>query len=199
MSASEEMYWIKATRLPIPYRNRHLHRPDIKIVSTDDMRKSLTKLKKDFKHRMGRKEPPADRAGVDAAGETSSSPALLMRPGSCVTARGHDEGGSRISGAVSQAHSRDPSHHLEPVSADEGHRDDSQVDVGEKEASQKHSHSDDVETAAGDGPLQEAKPVSSPLSVTPIVPKQEPDSVWTLSPQLLCLTIPRQRGHICRS
>ena len=174
------MNWIKATRLSISYRNHHQHRPDIDIVNTDDMRKSLSKLKKDFKHRLGGKKRAVDGAGANAAGEMASSPASITQPSSRVTASGHDEDGSRISAGVSQAHSRDPSPRPEPMPADEGHRDDSQrkeIDVGEKEVSQRHSPPDDVEAAAGGGPSQEVKPVSSPLPVTPTAPKQELDSM----------------------
>jgi hypothetical protein len=98
---------IKATRLPICYRNHHLRRPDIETTDMDDMRKSLSKLKKDFKHRLGGKKRGPDEAGANAAGETASSSLSLTRPDSRVTASGRDEEGSRISTDVSQAHSRD--------------------------------------------------------------------------------------------
>ena len=165
---------------PICYRNHHLRRPDINIAGMDDIRKSFSKLKKDFKHRLGGKKRAADEAGANAAGETASSPPSLMHPSSHVTVSGHDEEGSIIGADVSQSHSRNSSPHPELMPADEGHRDDSQrkeIDVGEKEVSKRHSHPDDIEATAGGEPSKEVNPVSSPLSVTPIAPKQELDSM----------------------
>ena len=148
-----------------------------------DIRKSFSKLKKDFKHRVGGKKRGPDRAAADTAGEGVGSPASLLRPGTRV-----EEG--RISTDVSQIHSRDPSPYPEPVTADEDRLDDPQrkeVDV----VSRSYSHLDpDLENAGGSGPSREIKQASSPLSVTSIAPKQEPDSTWALSPQLLCLITP---------
>ena len=142
----------------------------------DDMRKSSTKLKKGFKHRLGSKK--RDRAGPDTAGERVSSSASLLRPDPRVVVSGHDGEGSRISADVSQAHSRDLSPHPESVPANEGHLDDprrEEVDVDEKEASWRYSSMDPgVESAAGSSPGREIKRASS---VTPIPPKQEPDSM----------------------
>ena len=173
------MNWIKATRLPISYRNHHLHRPDIDIVNSDDMRKSLSKLKESFKHRLGGKKRVSDKAGGNAAEETASSSAS---PGqdSRVTAGVRDEEGSKISTDTSLAHSRDPSPQPKPVQVDED-RDDPQrkkVDVEER-----HSRPDSsVEATAGSGPSREIKQASSLLSVTPITPKQEPDSTCLFLP-----------------
>ena len=145
----------------------------------DDIQKSLSKLKKGFKHRFGSKKRAPDESGSDAAGERVSSSASLLRPDHRVAVSGHDGGGSRISADVLQARSRDPSPHPEPVSADEGRLDDPQreVDVGGKEVSWRHSSLDPgVEGTAGGGPGREIRRTSSPPSVIPIPPKQEPDS-----------------------
>ena len=187
------MNWIKATRLPISYRNHHLHPPDIDSVDTDDMRKSLSKLKEGFKHRLGGKKRAADSAGAIAAGETVSSSASLARPDSRVTMGGSDKEGSRISADASGVHSRDLSPQPKLVQEDEGcdNPQGRKVDVDEKEVSQTHSRLDpDVEAAAGSGPGREIKRASSPLPVTSIAPKQEPDSTWTLLPQPLRLITP---------
>ena len=184
------MNWIKATRLPISYRNHHLHRPDIDIFITDDMRKSLSKLKKDLKHHLGGKKRTSDKAGANTAEETASSSASLTRPDSRVTVRVRDEEGSRISTDASRAHSRDRSPQPKPVQANEGYDNPGgrNADVGEKEVGQRHSRPDpNVEAAAGSGPSQEINRVSSTLSVTPIAPEQGPDGTRTLSPQQLCL------------
>ena len=168
MSAYGEMNWIRATRPPICYRDHHLRRPDIDM---DDIRNSFSSLKKDLKRRLGGKKHAPGRVTADAAGGRVSSSASPLRPDPRVAASGHDEEdeeGRRISTNVSQAHSRDPS----PMPADEGRRDDSQrkeEDVGEKGL-------DGVKIAAGGGPGQDVKQVSSPPSVTSIPRKQEPDS-----------------------
>ena len=180
------MNWIKATRPPISYRNHHLHRPDIDIVNPDDMRKSLSKLKEDFKHRIGGKKRASNKAGANVAEETASS-STSPRPDSRVTVGVRDEEGSKISTDASRANSRDPSPQPKSMQANED-RDDPQrrnVDVEEKEVGQRHSRPDpNVEAAAGSGPSQG---VSSTLSVTPIAPEQGPDGTRTLSPQQLCL------------
>ena len=147
------------------------------------MRKSFSNLKKDLSYRLGGKKRAPDRAGADAAGDSSAS---LLQP----AASGHNEEETGISTGISQVHSRDPS----PMSADEGRRDDSQrkeTDVDEKEGGQRDSHLDsDVAIAIGRRPSQEDKRVCSPQPVASIPRIQEPDSMWILSPQLSCLIIP---------
>ena len=164
----------------------------------DDMRKSLSKLKKDFKHRVGGKKHALGRAEADTAGEEVSSSASLLRPGPRIAVSGHDGEGARINADVSQVYSRDPSPHPEFVPADEGRLDGPQrkeADVNEKESNQKDLRLDlDVEVVAGSGSSHEAEQASSPPPVAPISPKQEPDSTWMLSPQALCLTIPLDAG-----
>ena len=181
LSAYMEVNWTKATWSPISYRDHLLHQQDIDITNMEDVRKSLSKLKKDFKHRIGGKK----RAGADVVGERVSSSASLLRSDPHVTVDGHDGEGSGISADVSQANSRDPSPHPEPVPADEGRLDDPrrEVDADEKEVTRKNSSLDPgVEDAAGSGPGREVKAAASPLSAAPIPPKQEPESTWTLSP-----------------
>ena len=159
----------------------------------DDMRKSFSKLKKDFKHRLGSKKRAPDTEGTNAAGEGVSSSPPLLRPDHHAAVSGHDGEGTRVSVDVSQAHSRDPSPHPELVPADEGRLDDPQseeVDVDERKVSRRHSSLvPGVGGAAGSSPTREIKRASSLPSVTPIPPKQELDGMWTLSLQLLCLTV----------
>ena len=150
----------------------------------DDIRRSLSRLKKDFKHRVGGKKRGQDGAGTNTAQERVDSSASPLQPGPRVEE-------SRISTDVSQAYFMDPSPHPEPVTADEDPHDDPQrkeVDVDEKEIGRSRLRLDpDAENAAGSGPALEVKRASSPLSVTPPAPKQEPDSTWMRSPQQLCL------------
>ena len=113
------MNWIKATRSPISYRNQHLHRQDIDILNMDDVRKSLSKMKKDFKHRVGRKKRAPDRVGDNTAGERTGSSASLQQPDPRIAVSGHDGERTRTNENVLQAHSRDPSR-PEPVPADAG-------------------------------------------------------------------------------
>ena len=186
------MNWIKAMRPPICYRNNHLRRQDIDIINSDDMRKSFSNLKKDIKYRLGGKKRAPDRVGVDATSDRISSSASLLQPDSHVATSGHNEEGSRISAVISQARSRDPSPHPEPMPANEGRKDLlwGEVDVVKKEVGGGNSRLDpDVEGAAGGRSSHEVKQLSSPLSVTPILPKRESDGAWSLSPQLLYLTI----------
>ena len=156
----------------------------------DDIRKSFSKLKKGFKHRVGGKKHAPGEAGAGTAGERVSSSASPLGPGPRVTGSGQYEEEARISTDVSQVHSRDPSPHPEPMPVDEGCLDDSQrkeVGVDEKDL-------DDVEIAAGGIPSQNVKQTSSTLSVASIQRKQDPDSTRTLSPQRLFLIIPSQNS-----
>jgi hypothetical protein len=183
-----EMNWIKATRPPISYRDHRLHQSGIDIIDMDDIRKSLSKMKKDFKHRLGGKKHVPDRAEADTVGERVDSSASLLRPDPRLAVSGRDGGGRKISADVSQAHSRGPSLHPGSVPADEGHDKPQgrEVGVDEKEGSRSHSRlGPDLQDSS---PNREIKRASSPLSVIPVPPKQEPDSTWTLSPQVLCLT-----------
>ena len=86
----------------------------------DNIQRSLSKLKKGFKHRLGGKKRGADRAAANAAGETASSSPSLTRSDFRVTASVRDEEGDGISTDDSQAHSRDRSPHPKPMHADEG-------------------------------------------------------------------------------
>ena len=160
----------------------------------DDVRKSLSKLKKGFKHRLGGKERASDGTGANVTGERVGSPASSLRPDPRVAASSRNREGSRISAGLLQARSRDPSPRPEPVPADEGCLDDTQrkeVDVDEKRISRGRSSLDpDVKGVAGSRPSQEIKHASSPLSVTSISRKQGPNGTWALSAQLLYLIAP---------
>ena len=136
----------------------------------DDVRDSLSKLKKGFKRRLRGKKPVPDGVRADAAGEGVTSSASPLQPDVRVTA---SEEGSGISTDVLQARLRDPSPHLEPMPAHEGRR-----DSGGKEAGVGEKVLDDVEIAVGSGPSQDVKQTSSPLSVASTPRKQEPDSAW---------------------
>ena len=159
----------------------------------DDIRKSFSNLKKDFKHRLRGKKHAPDRAETNIAGERVSSSASLLRPDSRVAVSGHDGEGGRINADVSQVHLGDPSPHPEPVPADEDRLDHPQreeVDVDEKEVTRRHSSLDPgVKDAAGSSPGRKIKRTSSLPSVTSIPPKQEPDRTSMPSPQPLCLTV----------
>ena len=184
------MNWIKATGLPICYRNRHLHRPDIDTTGMDDIRQSFSKMKKGFKHHLGGKKRGADRTGAGVSGETTSSSPLLTRPDSPATAGGRSEEGGRISTDVSQVHSRDRSPQPKPVPTDEGGNNLQGREAGVDGKGVTWSRSrlgPDVGGAAGSRPSREIRLAHSPLSITPISPKQEPDGTWAFSPQQLCL------------
>ena len=156
----------------------------------EDIRKSFSDMKKDFKHRLRGKKRAPDRSGADTAGERFSSSAPLLQPDSRVAASGLNEEGSGISAGILQAHSRDSS----LMSADEGRRDDSQrkeADLDEKEGGQGDSRSDpDVEVAAGSVPSREDKRAYSPLPIASVPRKQESGSTWMSPPRSMCLIIP---------
>ena len=201
-----EMNGIKATRPPICYRNHHLRPLDTDILDMDDIRQSFSKLKKDFKHRLGGKKRGADGAGANAARDTASSSPSLTRPDSRVIASVRGEEGGGISTDVLQAHSSNRSPHPKPMHADEGGANPQEREAGvdEKEANQSRSRmGPDVGGGGGSGPSQEIKQTPSPLSVTPISPKREADSTWAFSPQRLCLITlsdnadtPAIQGHV---
>ena len=173
------MNWINATRPPICYRNHHLRRPDIDILDMDDIRQSFSKLKKDFKHRLGGKKRAADTAGADPAGETTGPSLSLIRPDSRATVGGLDEEGGRISADISQAHSKDRSPQPRPMQAYEGgdNPQEREADVDQKGASQSHLRlGPDAGDAVGGRSSQEIKRATSSLSVVPISSKQEPGS-----------------------
>ena len=155
----------------------------------EDIRKSFSNMKKDFKHRLRGKKRAPDRAGADTTGERVSSSASLLRPNSRVAASGHDERGTGIGTGASRARSRDPS----PVPAGGGGRDGPQgkeADVDENESDQGDSRLDlDVEVAVGSGPGREDERAYSPLLITSLSPKQEPDGTWALSSQPTCLIV----------
>ena len=182
-SARVGMNRIKVTRLPICYHNNHLRQPDIDITDMDDVRKSLSKLKKDLKHRIGGKKRGPDKAGANTAGERVGSPASPLRPGLRVE-------DARTSTDVLKTCSTDLPPHLQPGVAGEDCLNDPQgkeEDTDEKGVSRSRSSLDPDVEGAGSGPSRGIKLASSPLSVTPITSKQEPDGTWALSPQLLCL------------
>ena len=151
-----------------------------------DIRKSFSKLKKDFKQRIGGKKRATDTAGVNAAEETASSSPPLPPPDSRVAASGRDEEGGRINTDVSQAHSRDQSPQPKPMQADEGddNPQEKEADVDEKEAtwSCRLRLGPNVGGAVGSSTSQEIEQAPSPPSITPITTKQEPGSTWTLFP-----------------
>ena len=190
LSAHVEMNCIKATGPPICYRNHHLHQQEINAIDMVNIRKSLSKLKKAFKHRLrGIKRGP-DRAGASPVGERASPSTPFPRQDSRATVSGGDGGGGIISTEASQARPRDRFPQLKQ--ADEG-SDDPQggsVGVDEEEVSRSRSRLDpEVGSAEGSGPSREIKQTSSLPSITPIVLNQEPDGTWTLSPQQLYLIV----------
>ena len=156
----------------------------------DNVRRSFSNMKKDFKRRLGGKKRALDRAGADTAGDRANSSVSVLRPDSLVAASSHNEEGTTVGTNISQARSRD----LSPMPAGEGRPDNSQrkeADVDEKERDQRDSRPDqDVEVVAGSGPGREDKRAYSPQPVTLVSPNQQPDGTWTHSPQLMCLIIP---------
>ena len=80
----------KATRPPIFYHGYHRHRFDIDM---DDIRDSLSKLKKDIKHRFGRSKRKGDKAGPGGREESVGSSSSFPRSESRVSKGGGDKQG----------------------------------------------------------------------------------------------------------
>ena len=135
-----------------------------RLLDMDDIRKSFSKLKKDFKHRVGGKKRGTDRAGTNVDGDMPGSSLSLARPDSRVSASGRGEEESRIDTDASQTHSRDRSPQTKAIQADEG-RDGPhgrEADVSEKGASRSLLRlGPDVGDAAGSRPSREIKRGSS--------------------------------------
>jgi len=124
----------------------------------DDMRGSLSRMKKKLKHRLtgGKREPDGTEANPDE--ETTDSTSSLPQPGPHVVAGGsHDQEGDRVNVAGERVFSTDrPSQPAEPESVPAREGDNGQggevADVDRGEASQRHSHPHpDVEVAVGSG------------------------------------------------
>ena len=147
------MNWIKATRLPICYRNRHLRWLDMDM---DDIRSSFSRFKKDIKHRLRKKHAP-DREGANPAGGSADLLDSTSRPDHRAAASGHDEEGTGTSTNVLQTGSTDKSPEPEPIRVDKGNNDPQtrEEDVDEKEAGQGHPRLDpDIQVAGESGPNQ---------------------------------------------
>ena len=61
----------------------------------DNIRNSVSRLKKDLKHRLRGRRDKSDRSGANAAGERLGSSVSLPQPEPRVAAGGHDGEGSR--------------------------------------------------------------------------------------------------------
>ena len=124
----------------------------------DDIRDSLSRMKKKIKYRItGRKRKP-DGTGADTPGERADSPGSLPRPESRVVAGGgHDQGGNGANTDGQQAYS-----------TDQGRR---EVDIGGGAISQRHSYLDsDVDAATGSRRTSEEVGRVYPSPYTPPVP-----------------------------
>ena len=166
LGACVRMDGIKATRLPICYRNHHLRSPDIDM---DDIRSSFSKLKKDVKYRLRGKKHAPGKVGAGTAVEQVDSSSSLLRPDPHLTASGDGGGGSKINTGVRQARSRDPSPQPKTISAGGGNEDPQKgdADVDEKEVGQGRPGLDsDTKVVLGGGPDQGVHSSPSPPSLS---------------------------------
>ena len=69
--------WITATRPAISYHNHHRHRFD---TNMDDLRGSLSKFKKDIKHRLRRSKREGDKPGAGGHEESVDSSSSFPQP-----------------------------------------------------------------------------------------------------------------------
>jgi len=127
----------------------------------DDIRGSLSKMKKKFKHRLtgGKRKP--DETGAHPGGEGANSTGSLLQPDPhVVTSENYDQEGDRASAAGERVFSTDPPpqpDEPEPVPArgSDSDQEGGEVDADGGEASQERSHPrPDVEIAVGSGELE---------------------------------------------
>ena len=145
----------------------------------DDIRGSLSKMKKKFKHRLaGRKHKP-DGTGANPGGEGADSTSSLPQSVPHVVAgKSYDREGDRANAAGERVLSTDLPQPDEPESVPVRGSDDGQeggkADVGEGEADQRHSSPNpDVEVAVRSGhsgELEAVYPSPSTLIVRGGVP-----------------------------
>jgi len=159
----------KADRL---LSHHHLRRFN---TDMDDIRDSLSKMKKKFKHRLtGRKRKP-DGTGANPGGEGADSTSSLPQPEPHVVAgESHKREGDRDNTAGERAFSTDRSQPDGPESVSVRRSDDDQeggeADADEGEAGHRHSHPrPDVEVMVGSGRsegLEELYPSPSTPSIS---------------------------------
>ena len=138
----------------------------------DNIRNSVSRLKKDLKHRLRGKKDKSDRSGANAAGERIDSSGSLPQPEPRVAAGGHDGEGSRTSTDARQVRSRDRSPQPESVPAGGSDNDGKkrEVDVDGKEVSQSDSRLDpNPEFVVDSRPRREVERVH-PSPSTPLIP-----------------------------
>jgi len=163
---------VKATRSIIHYRtticrklsHRHLHRSN---TDMEDIRGSLSKVKKKFKHRLTGRKPKPDGTGVNLGEEGAGPASPLPQPEPhVITGASDDREGDRANVAGQRVSSMDGPPH--PAGTDNGQeRDETDVDGGE--AGQSHSHPQpDVEVTVGSGRSGELEG-TSPSPSTPLI------------------------------
>ena len=170
---------VKAARSVIRYRttiyrklsHRHLHRSN---TDMEDIRGSLSKVKKKFKHRLAGRKPKPDGTGVNLGEEGADPTSSLPQPEPhVITGASDDREGDRASVAGQQVSSTDePPQPAESESVPARRTDNGQereeADVDGGEASQSNSHpQSDIEVAVGSersGALEGVSPSpSTPL------------------------------------
>jgi len=141
----------------------------------EDIRDSISKIKKKFKHRLtGRKRKP-DGTEADPGGERAdSTTALLQRESHIVADESYDREGDRANAAEEQAFStsRPPQPDgpkFVPTRGSGNGQEEGGTDVDGGEASQGYSHArPDVKVAVGSGRSGELEGVYTSLSTPPI-------------------------------
>jgi len=170
-----------ATRPIIPYRTT-IH-ADPFNTDMDNIRGSLSKMKKKFKQRLtGRKRKP-DGTGANSGEETPDSASSLPQPEHHVIAdESHHREWNRAGATGERASSTDRPPQSDgpesvPVRGNDNRQEGGGADVDGGEASQKDSHlRPDVEVAVGSGRSRELEAVHPSPSTPSISHGAEPDS-----------------------
>jgi len=149
----------------------------------DDIRGSLSKMKKKFKHRLTGRKREQDGTGTDPGGERADSTSSLPQPESHVVAdESHHREENRVNAAGEQTFSADQlpqpdNPESAPARGDDNGQEGGEPDVDGVEASQTHSHlHPDINVAVGSGRSGELEGVDSSPSTPSISRGVEPDS-----------------------
>jgi len=140
----------------------------------DDIRGSLSKMKKKVKHRLTGKKGKPGVTGANPAGEGADSTSSLPQPESHVVAgKSYDGEADQADTAGEQILSTDGPESVPTCGGDDGQT-EGEVDVDGGEASQSHPHPhSDSEIGSGSGSSREVEWFSLSGSTPPLSPHGE--------------------------
>jgi len=163
-----------------PLSHHHLRRSN---VDMDDIRGSLSKMKKKVKHRLTGKRKP-DQTEANPGGKKADSTSTLPQPGlRAVVGESHDREGGRADVTDKRVLSMDRPAQLEsaPAGGGDNSQEGEEANVGGREVGQRSSQPHpDVDVAVGSGRKGEAESVYPSPSAPSISHGGEPDSAYQM-------------------